>query len=228
MIGIDGDEVMGLLDPAAGRLGCARCSGRLCVASTRAVAWVVAECGSGRAELDGVPSAIDDRGDVFAAAGWSALIAPGSTLRVAGDVACTIVWRAADAFDERSRIIDSATVPVDARGSGSTARTVRTYLASGALVAGETLNPAGGWSSWPPHSHSHEELYLYRFASGDGFGVHVDLSGGARIVRDGDVVRIVGGEHPVVSAPGTAMYYLWALAGDTDTPDTRVDPRWSG
>lgn len=46
------------------------------------------------------------------------------------------------------------------------------------------------------------------------------------LVRDGDIERISDGWHPVVAAPGATMYYLWALADDTDTVDTRVDTRF--
>ena len=49
------------------------------------------------------------------------------------------------------------------RGDGATQRRVRTYVPEGELIVGETLNPPGGWSSYPPHRHDHEELYLYRF-----------------------------------------------------------------
>jgi 5-deoxy-D-glucuronate isomerase len=100
----------------------------------------------------------------------------------------------------------------------------------GTLSAGETLNPPGGWSSWPPHSHEHEEVYLYRFDPPHGFGVHVaydDAGDRPVVVRDGSIERITSGWHPVVAAPGFTMYYLWVLAGDTDTVDTRIDPRYA-
>jgi 5-deoxy-glucuronate isomerase len=132
--------------------------------------------------------------------------------------------------DLPTRAIDPATVAEEARGEGTTARRVRTYVSEGPLIVGETLNPPGGWSSWPPHRHEHEEAYLYRFEPSHGFGVHVgyDEQEGDRpvIVRDGSIERITTGWHPVVAAPGFTMYYLWALAGDTDTVDTRVDPRF--
>jgi 5-deoxy-glucuronate isomerase len=100
---------------------------------------------------------------------------------------------------------------------------------------GETLNPPGGWSSWPPHAHAHEEIYLYRFDPEHGFGVHVDVGDDAcaidgdapQVVRDGDIVRITSGHHPVVAAPGCTMYYLWALAGDAPSVDTRMDTRFT-
>ena len=103
-------------------------------------------------------------------------------------------------------------------------------MAEGELIVGETLNPPGGWSSYPPHRHEHEELYLYRFEPAIGFGVHVsydEAADAARVVRDGSIERITDGYHPVVAAPAAAMYYLWALAGDHDTVDTRIDPLYA-
>src|SRR5262249_45595614 len=156
------------------------------------------------------------------APGWSAWLAPGSTFATRGStLRATIVWTAAaDGLDGgATRVINAADVPDEARGDGTTARRVRTYVSSGPLIVGETLNPPGGWSSWPPHAHTHEELYLYRFEPEHGFGVHVDVADDActpdgdapQVVRDGDVVRIRSGHHPVVAAPGCTMYYLWAL-----------------
>ena len=49
----------------------------------------------------------------------------------------------------------------------------------------------------------------------------------ARVVRDGSIERITDGYHPVVAAPAASLYYLWALAGDHDTVDTRVDPQFA-
>jgi 5-deoxy-glucuronate isomerase len=119
-------------------------------------------------------------------------------------------------------------VHVEERGHGTFARTVRTYLPTGALIAGETINPPGGWSSYPPHRHDDfEEAYLYRFAPANGFGLaaqydeRVQESG---LVRDGDVTRIRSGYHPVVAAPGYAMAYIWALAGDAETFTPTLDP----
>ena len=89
------------------------------------------------------------------------------------------------------------------------------------------MNQPGGWSSWPPHRHEHEEVYVYRFDPAQGFGVALTYGGAtelARIVHDGHVQRIPSGYHPVVAAPGYAMYYLWALAGQSDSLTPILDP----
>jgi 5-deoxy-glucuronate isomerase len=204
-------------------------------------AWLVVEATGpqgGRIVLDGTPHDIAPRTDVFSAPGWSAFLAPASTFTIAGDgVRATLVWTPSVAGVDGgpTRAIEPHEVRDEARGDGVTARRVRTYIDAGPLVVGETLNPPGGWSSWPPHAHAHEEIYLYRFQPEHGFGVHVDVGADAcspdgdtpQLVRDGDIVRIRSGHHPVVAAPGCTMYYLWALAGDAPTPDTRVDPRFT-
>ena len=47
-------------------------------------------------------------------------------------------------------------------------------------------------------------------------------------VKHGTVVGIPGGYHPVASAPGTHLYYLWALAGAERRLAMYEDPvhRW--
>jgi 5-deoxy-D-glucuronate isomerase len=227
-----------LLSPGAGaRLGVARTSGAVSGEARGALAWIVVEDGRGRLGVSSEPGAgsgaerveVDGRDSVFERAGWSAVVGPGGRFELEGGLRATVVWRAS-ARPTPSRIIDPATVCEEQRGEGATARRVRTYVPEGELIVGETLNPPGGWSSYPPHRHEHEEVYLYRFDPPGGFGVHVsydDATDSARMVRDGSIERITTGYHPVVAAPASAMYYLWALAGDRDTVDTYVDPRFA-
>jgi 5-deoxy-glucuronate isomerase len=118
------------------------------------------------------------------------------------------------------------------RGRGNYARRVSDILPrqrpAARLLAGETLNPPGNWSSSPPHKHDRqappeetrlEEIYLFRTRPQQGFGLqHSYHSGGASrtfAVGDLDVVTIPAGYHPVVAAPGYELYYLWCLAGES-------------
>ena len=224
-----GAQVMPLLQPGvAGRLGAARTRGTVSGKSGDATAWVVIKSGEGTLRAGDVSAPVSGRADVFSAPGWSVLVLPATDFAVEGDIDAMVVWRASDRPGE-PQLIDPSTVTEEARGEGTTARRVRTYVGDGPLIVGETLNPPGGWSSWPPHRHEHEELYLYRFDPPHGFGVHVAYDdGGDRpvLVRDGSIERITTGWHPVVAAPGFTMYYLWALAGDADTIDTQIDPRY--
>ena len=224
-----GGTVTPLLEAGAdGRLGVARIDGPGALTTGTAVAWVVVEGGAGSLRLGDETVTVSGRDDVFAAAGWSALVAPGQTLTLDGDLRATAVWRA-ETRVLVGRLIDPADVADEARGEGTTRRRVRTYVDAGPLIVGETLNPPGLWSSYPPHRHEHEEIYLYRFDPPDGFGMQMrsesDSDERAVVVRDGRIERITSGWHPVVAAPGSTMYYLWALAG-ADTLDTELDPRY--
>jgi 5-deoxy-glucuronate isomerase len=99
------------------------------------------------------------------------------------------------------------------------------------LLAGETLNPPGNWSSYPPHKHdrSHppqeavlEEIYFFRIKPSQGYGfiwtytAAEDAEGFSNVfvVEDGDTVLLPKGYHPVVAAPGYQLHYTWVLAGE--------------
>jgi 5-deoxy-glucuronate isomerase len=227
---LDAEHAEPLLEPGEeGRLGVRRSRGPARGETDAALAWLLVEGGHGAMTIGSDTVEVTGRRDVFDGPGWSAVVGPCSSFQLDGDLAATIVWRATDRGGE-SYAIDPSSVVEEARGEGTTARRVRTYVPEGPLIVGETLNPPGGWSSWPPHCHAHEEAYLYRFAPPHGFGVHVgydEAQDRPVIVRDGSIERITTGWHPVVAAPGFEMYYLWALAGDTDTVDTQLDPRYA-
>lgn len=120
-------------------------------------------------------------------------------------------------------------------GQDNWRRTVFTALGeefpAGRLLAGETLNPPGNWSSYPPHKHdrsnpphetSLEEIYHFRIRPSQGFGfIWTYTAPGDRdgfstvfVVEDGDTVLLPKGYHPVVAAPGYELHYTWALAGE--------------
>jgi len=97
------------------------------------------------------------------------------------------------------------------------------------ILFGETFNPAGNWSSAPPHKHDVEnppeearleELYYYRIRPKQGFGLQrvytADGYNQVFVVEDGDVVTLPRGYHPVVAAPGYELYYFWVLASYHD------------
>jgi 5-deoxy-glucuronate isomerase len=209
-----------LISPADGRLGFAVAAHGVEVRTADAVAWVVVEGGHGALTAGDETAQVDARDDVFGGVGWSAFAGRRSSVTADAGLRCVVIWRAYDGTAQ-SRIIQPADVQVEDRGSGAFARTVRTYLPDGPLIAGETINPPGGWSSYPPHRHDDfEEAYLYRFAPSNGFGLaaqydDASATSEATVVYDGDVTRIRRGYHPVVAAPGYAMAYTWALAGDT-------------
>jgi 5-deoxy-glucuronate isomerase len=227
----DGSTYEALLAPVPDRLGLARGRGDAVGGTDEAVAWICIEGGEGRLRVGSLTAEIAGRADVFDEAGWSAIIPPSTGFSVEGDLRYTVVWRHSDR-ELDPRIFDPSEVLEEDRGSGPSARRVRTYVATGPLIVGETLNPPGGWSSFPPHRHEHEEVYLYRFSPPEGFGVAANYQDESEelaiIVHEGSVQRITRGYHPVASAPGYVMYYLWALAGESDELRPSFDPVHGG
>jgi 5-deoxy-glucuronate isomerase len=185
------------------------------------------------------------RTDPFAQAGHAVYAPPGAPLELSGGPggAVVAVVSAAPGADPPggARIIGPDDYPTATVGEGNWQRTVRTMLGpddqASRLLVGETLNPPGNWSSYPPHKHDEnappeevrlEEIYLFRVAPEGGFGVQLlyEPSGERSfMVHDGDVAVIRSGYHPVVAAPGYNLYYLWVLAGDGREMRPRFDPR---
>jgi len=106
------------------------------------------------------------------------------------------------------------------------------------LLIGETINPPGNWSSYPPHKHDTnnypeevkmEEVYFYKVNPPNGFGLQRvytperDIDN-VYLIEDNSLLLINRGYHPVVSAPGYQLYYLWILAGDIRESIINDDP----
>jgi 5-deoxy-glucuronate isomerase len=140
-------------------------------------------------------------------------------------------------------IATPADIVVNARGRGNYSREVHDIFVRDAyvqrLMVGETFNPAGNWSSYPPHKHDGrngeptlEEVYYFRIDPPQGFGHQVlytnDGESVTHQVRDGDAVLLPYGYHPVSAAPGYRLYYLWAMAGEQRKLALYEDPahRW--
>jgi len=123
-------------------------------------------------------------------------------------------------------------------GKDNWTRTVYTHIADNIdaahLIAGETVNQPGGWSSCPPHKHDRfappsevpmEEVYYFQVEPAQGFGFmrvytapgDPDAFDNAYPVEHGDTVLIPRGYHPVVACPGYALNYTWVLAGEGRT-----------
>jgi 5-deoxy-glucuronate isomerase len=198
---------------------------------------------SGVVDVEGHGTA-GGRGDVFEGAGHTVYAPPGTLLRFqATGGPAQIVIASAPLGDVRpgtARIIGPDDQDVAERGEGNWARTVRTILGpdddAGRLLLGETINPPGNWSSYPPHKHdTHEpprevkleEVYLFKLDPANGFGIQLRYDGKgeeAFTVRDGDVAAIPAGYHPVVAAPGYSLCYLWVMAGEGRQMIPYLDP----
>lgn len=110
------------------------------------------------------------------------------------------------------------------------------------LFIGEAIVPPANWASFPPHRHDFddlphevdmEEIYYFRFDRPQGFGIQKIYTDNRSIdvtltVEDHHTVLIPEGYHPVATAPGYAMYYLWVMAGKNRKFLSRQDPdhRW--
>jgi 5-deoxy-glucuronate isomerase len=192
---------------------------------------------------------LGERADVFSGAATSVYVPAGVPYRISSNGPAEIaVFRAPAAEGGKAYVVRPSEVTVATRGNGAWRRTVHTILDESRpaqrLVAGETFNDPGAWSSYPPHKHDRhdppnevrlQEVYHFRLRPPAGFGVQrlyspergVDFS---FIVEDGDTVLIPFGYHPVVAAPGYRLYYLWALAGEGRHLAIREDPAhaWVG
>lgn len=123
-------------------------------------------------------------------------------------------------------------------GKDNWRRTLHTYIADNIdaehLIAGETVNDPGSWSSCPPHKHDEqnppaevpmEEVYFFQVEPKEGFGfmrIYTDPADPdpfdySYAVEDGDTVIIPRGYHPVVAFPAYSLNYTWILAGEGRT-----------
>jgi 5-deoxy-glucuronate isomerase len=185
------------------------------------------------------------RRDVFDRPGDTIYAPPGVALSLTaagGPASLAIASAPLDgaAAPAEARIITPAGQRIAEVGKDNWQRTVRTILGpehrAGRLLLGETISPAGNWSSYPPHKHdTHEpprevrleEVYLFKVEPRGGFGVQLRYGPdgqSAMRVYDGDAVAIRSGYHPVAAAPGYRLYYLWVMAGQGREMIPYLDP----
>jgi 5-deoxy-glucuronate isomerase len=169
------------------------------------------------------------RANVFEERGSGLYLPPGAQLTVHADTPLeAILFSAPVAGGGKAAAITPPQVEVNARGKGTFAREVHNLFVTDPharkLMVGETFNPPGNWSSYPPHKHDGkdgepvlEEVYYYRVWPAQGFGQQMLYTADGEVhthtVKDGDAVLLPYGYHPVAAPPGYKLYYLWALAG---------------
>lgn len=141
-----------------------------------------------------------------------------------------------------ARHIKPEEVAVEIRGAGNATRQINKLIgpefAADKLLVVEVFTPAGNWSSYPPHKHDvHnppaevdlEEIYYYRIDRPEGYAIQKVYNSARNLdetltVRDGEMVLIPEGYHPVVAAHGYNVYYLNALAGSARSMAASDDP----
>ncbi len=189
---------------------------------------------------------IGPRTDIFTEKAWGVYIPVGEGVNISTESGCEAVlcWSKAE---QRYpvRVITPHDVTEKTVGSATFKRTV--FDIAGAdfpahrIMLGETVNPAGKWSSFPPHKHDTdrdsaevelEEVYYFRIQPKSGFGFQriyspdkqVDT---AVVVKHHSAVMIPYGYHPVSASPGYDVYYLWVLAGQQRRLCPSEDPEHS-
>ena len=144
-----------------------------------------------------------------------------------------------------ARLIKPGEVEVEIRGGANATRQINHILKpefpAQRLLLVEVYTPSGNWSSYPPHKHDvHsppeevdlEELYYYKIDRPEGYAIQRVYTPDGRIdetltVRDGELVLIPEGYHPVVAAHGYNVYYLNALAGSARSMAASDDPAYA-
>jgi 5-deoxy-glucuronate isomerase len=204
---------------------------------------VVLQEGRGTFAMDGREWRVS-RSGVFTERATAAYVPPDATLRVAAETPLeAVLVSAATREGGEAALVGPGDVRVNPRGKGSYAREVHDIFVTDPyarrLMVGETFNPPGNWSSYPPHKHDGrdgepklEEVYYYRIDPPQGFGHQMlytsDGESVTHTVRDGDAVLLPYGYHPVSAPPGYRLYYLWAIAGAQRKLALHEDPahRW--
>ncbi|MBI1764011.1 MAG: 5-deoxy-glucuronate isomerase [Acidobacteria bacterium] len=165
---------------------------------------------------------------------------------ITAERACDLAFcycRAEESFP--ARLIRPEDVEVEVRGGANATRQINHIIKpefpAQRLLVVEVYTPSGNWSSYPPHKHDvHnppaevdlEEVYYYRIDKPEGYAIQKVYTPDRRIdatlsVRDGELVLIPEGYHPVVAAHGYNVYYLNALAGSARSMAASDDPDYA-
>lgn len=206
---------------------------------------------SGKAHITGAGrewTDVGDRESVFDGPPHAVYLPPGTRFSVEASserLEIALCWAPATSGAEPA-LIEPGDMRVNTRGRGNTEREIHDILMEDrpavSLLITEVLTPAGNWSSYPPHKHDSddppretylEETYYHRIRRADGFAVQLVYTDDRSLdealqVRDGDVVLVPRGYHPVAAAPGYDLYYLNVMAGPVRRWLVSVDPahRW--
>jgi 5-deoxy-glucuronate isomerase len=144
-----------------------------------------------------------------------------------------------------AQLIVPEAVEMEVRGGGNATRQINHIIKpefdADRLLIVEVYTPSGNWSSYPPHKHDvHnppvevdlEEIYYYKIDRPEGYALQRLYSANrsidtALVVRDGELVLVPEGYHPVVAAHGYNVYYLNVLAGSARSMAASDDPDYA-
>jgi len=169
------------------------------------------------------------RSGVFTERATALYLPPGVELKASAETLLEAVLMSTPAPTGGSpKLLKPTDIEVNARGRANYSREVHNIFVTDPyakrLMIGETYNPPGNWSSYPPHKHDGkdgepvlEEVYYFTIDPPQGFGQQVlytnEGESVAHAVRDGDAVLLPYGYHPVAASPGYRLCYLWGMAG---------------
>jgi len=175
---------------------------------------------------------IGERRDVFDGLPYAIYLPSANRARLKAETVCEV---AECSVPSQARLEPKLITPQDCgtglRGGENSSRqiveVIRPDFPADRLLVFEVYTPGGNWSSYPPHKHDiHnppaevdlDEIYYYRIKEPSGFALQNLYRAGNRNdvvvkARDGDVVLVRDGFHPVVAGPGYDVYYLNFLAG---------------
>ncbi|MEQ1472215.1 MAG: 5-deoxy-glucuronate isomerase [Candidatus Acidiferrum sp.] len=187
---------------------------------------------------------IGGRANVFSGKAWTLYLSVNTRFTVTAITDCELAFCYCRAEEVHPPVLISPeSVKVEIRGGTNATRQINHILTpefpAQRLLVVEVYTPGGNWSSYPPHKHDvHnppeevdlEEIYYYRIDRPEGYAIQRVYSRDGKLdetitVRDGELVLIPEGYHPVVAAHGYNIYYLNVLAGSarsmaaTDDPD---------
>jgi len=176
---------------------------------------------------------IGPRADMFTSKPWAVYIPLGMGVEIRADSDAEAVLSSVRAEKTLTPlIIKPEHINVRNVGKGAYSRHVYDIMGADSpadrILIGETINPEGNWSSYPPHKHDCdkeeeetklEEVYYFRLKPENGFGFQRIYNpeyslDEALVIKNHSVVLIPKGYHPVSAPPGISIYYLWVLAGE--------------
>jgi 5-deoxy-glucuronate isomerase len=199
--------------------------------------------GSCRADWGDGAVSIGKRADVFDGFPYAVYLPSNNTISFIADTLCEIAeCRVPSTARLDPRVIRPADVSTSLRGGNNASRQIVDIMTpdfpADRLMVIEVYTPGGNWSSYPPHKHDvHnpptevdlDEIYYYRMRQPQAFALQRLYSDEDRLgrtieARDGDVVLVRSGFHPVVAGPGYDVYYLNFLAGSSRALAVTEDP----
>ena len=179
--------------------------------------------------FDGVPTAV--------------YIPPGIEFSIESDDAELGICKAkCEPFDGEPVLVTPEEVKIVNVGKDNWSREVRLIMGPDTFprkfILGETINPPGNWSGYPPHRHEkdnlpeeslHDELYFFKTDKPQGWGIERIYSPERDVnefvyLQNNSVTYMPWGYHPIVAAPGYTLYYMFFLVGDQTVLGQYEDP----